>query len=118
MSFADATKSVFTQYVGFNGRARRSEYWYFVLLNVIVSLVLSILGQFAGFFSVLSTIWSLAVLLPSLAVCVRRLHDIGKSWAWILLALIPVVGSIILIVFFCKDSQPGANQFGANPKEA
>ena len=116
MSFVDAIKSVFTQYVGFSGRARRSEYWYFVLFNFIVSFVLSFLGNYVGFFSILGTIWSLAVLLPSLAVCVRRLHDIGKAWTWILLGLIPVVGQIILIVFFCQDSQPGENQFGPNPK--
>ena len=116
MSFVDAIKSDFTQYVGFSGRARRSEYWYFVLFNFIVSFVLSFLGNYVGFFSILGTIWSLAVLLPSLAVCVRRLHDIGKAWTWILLALIPLVGEIILIVFFCQDSQPGENQFGPNPK--
>ncbi|MGN0428418.1 MAG: DUF805 domain-containing protein [Agathobacter sp.] len=116
MSFVDAIKSVFTQYVGFNGRARRSEYWYFVLFNFIVSFVLSLLGNFVGFFSILGTIWSLAVLLPSLAVCIRRLHDIGKAWTWFLLVLIPLVGQIILIVFFCQDSQPGENQYGPNPK--
>lgn len=116
MSFVDAIKSVFTQYVGFNGRARRSEYWYFVLFNFIVSFVLSLLGNFVSFFSILGTIWSLAVLLPSLAVCIRRLHDIGKAWTWILLGLIPLVGQIILIVFFCQDSQPGENQYGPNPK--
>lgn len=116
MSFVDAIKSVFTQYVGFNGRARRSEYWYFVLFNFIVSFVLSLLGNFVSFFSILGTIWSLAVLLPSLAVCIRRLHDIGKAWTWFLLVLIPLVGQIILIVFFCQDSQPGENQYGPNPK--
>lgn len=116
MSFVDAVKSVFTQYVGFNGRARRSEYWYWVLFNFIVSFVLGFLGQFIGIFSVLSSIYSLAVLLPSLAVCVRRLHDLGKQWTWLLLALIPLVGAIILIVFYCQDSQPGENQYGPNPK--
>lgn len=116
MSFVDAIKSVFTQYVGFNGRARRSEFWYFFLFNFIVSFVLSLLAQFVGFFSILGTIWSLAVLLPGLAVGVRRLHDIGKAWPWILIGFIPLVGGIILIVFFCQDSQPGENQFGPNPK--
>ncbi|MBO4265736.1 MAG: DUF805 domain-containing protein [Lachnospiraceae bacterium] len=118
MSFVDAIKSVFTQYVGFSGRARRSEYWYWTLCNCIISGVLSGLARNGGFFTVLSVIWSLAVLLPGLAVCVRRLHDIGKSGWWLLLALIPVVGAIILIVFFVKDSEPGENAYGPNPKEA
>ena len=116
MSAADAIKSVFSQYVGFKGRARRSEYWYFVLFNFLVSFVLSSLGSFVEALKFLPAIWSLAVLLPGLAVCVRRLHDIGKTGWLLLLALIPIVGEIILIVWFCKDSQPGDNQYGPNPK--
>ena len=116
MSAVDAIKSVFSQYVGFNGRARRSEYWYFVLFNFLVSFVLTSLGSFVEALKFLPAIWSLAVLLPGLAVCVRRLHDIGKTGWLVLLALIPIVGAIILIVWFCKDSQPGDNQYGPNPK--
>ncbi len=116
MSAADAIKSVFSQYVGFKGRARRSEYWYFVLFNFLVSFVLSFLGNLVEVLKFLPGIWSLAVLLPGLAVCVRRLHDIGKTGWLLLLALIPIVGEIILIVWFCKDSQPGDNQYGPNPK--
>ena len=118
MSFVDAIKSAFSKYATFSGRARRSEYWYFVLLNVIVSVVISILGMIIGdFASVISGIWSLAILVPSLALVWRRLHDIGKGGVWILIGLIPLVGGIILLVFMCKDSQPGANQFGPSPKE-
>lgn len=118
MSFIDAIKSCFTQYVGFRGRARRSEYWFFFLLNCGVSLLLSILASAtkASFFTVLSVIYGLAVLLPGLAVCVRRLHDIGKKWTYLFMGLIPVAGSIILIVNFAKDSEPGDNAFGPNPK--
>ena len=116
MSFVEAIKSVFSQYVGFSGRARRSEYWYFVLFEAVISSVLSGLGQKVAAFSVIGGIFALAVLLPGLAVCIRRLHDIGKSGWWILLSLIPVVGGIILIVFACKDSEPGDNQYGPNPK--
>lgn len=116
MSFVEAIKSVFTQYVGFSGRARRSEYWYWTLCNCIISGVLSALARNGGFFTVLSVIWSLAVLLPGLAVCVRRLHDIGKSGWWLLIALVPAVGAIILIIFFVKDSEPGDNAYGPNPK--
>lgn len=116
MSFTDAVKSVFSQYVGFKGRARRSEYWWFVLFNVIVAVVISLIARLTGF-TALSGIYSLAVLLPGLAVAVRRLHDIGKSGWFYLFAFIPVVGAIILLVWFCKDSEPGANAYGPNPKE-
>ena len=117
MSFVDAIKSVFSQYVGFSGRARRSEYWFFCLFNIIVSFLLSILAIKVGsVFSIVSTIYYLAVLLPSLAVFIRRLHDIGKSGWFYLFALIPLAGPIILIVWFCTDSEPGANQWGPNPK--
>lgn len=105
----------FKNYVNFKGRARRKEYWMFVLFNFIVAIVLSIIDSLIGI-TILSTIYSLAVIIPSLALCFRRLHDIGKSGAWILLGLIPLVGEIILIVFFCTDSQAGENQYGPNPK--
>lgn len=116
MSFMDAVKSVFSQYAGFSGRARRSEYWYFYLFNFCVSLVISILANVVKPLGFLSIIWSLAVLIPGLAVGVRRLHDIGKSGLFLLFALIPLVGAILLIVWFATDSQPGDNQYGPNPK--
>ncbi|WP_026652067.1 DUF805 domain-containing protein [Butyrivibrio proteoclasticus] len=116
MSFTDAVKSVFSQYAGFSGRARRSEYWYFYLFNFCVALVLSILANVVKPLGFLSMIWSLAVLIPGLAVGVRRLHDIGKSGLFLLFALIPLVGAILLIIWFATDSQPGDNQYGPNPK--
>jgi uncharacterized membrane protein YhaH (DUF805 family) len=106
---------VLKNYVGFQGRARRKEYWMFVLFSVIVSIVLSIVDAIAGLNSVLSLLYSLAVLLPSLAVGVRRLHDTGKSGWWLLISLIPLIGSIILLVFMCQDSQED-NKYGPNPK--
>jgi len=115
MSFVDAVKTCFSKYVDFNGRARRSEYWFFCLFNILVSIVASVIDKAIGI-QIVSGIVSLALLLPGLAVCVRRLHDIGKRWPWILIAFIPLVGEIILIIFFVKDSQPGDNQFGPNPK--
>lgn len=120
MSFMEAVKSVFSKYATFSGRARRSEYWYFTLFNFIISLVLSILFNASGlkFFQILSSLWSLAVLVPGLAVAVRRLHDIGKPGPWILIALVPIVGWILLIVWYCKDSDPGENDYGPNPKES
>ena len=107
---------VLREYVGFSGRARRKEYWMFFLFNMIASLILSVVEYYAGLPSFLSGLYSLAVLLPSLAVTFRRLHDTGRSGAWILIALIPLVGAIILLVFMCTDSQSDDNKYGPNPK--
>ena len=101
----------FKQYADFKGRARRKEYWMFTLINGIIGFVMGLLGL-----TILSWIYSVAVFIPSLAVGVRRLHDIGKSAWWILLFLIPVIGWIWLIILFVQDSQPGENQWGENPK--
>ena len=109
---------VLKKYVVFNGRAHRTEFWMFFLFNCIISIVLSIVESLIGLQSVLSGLYTLAVLLPSLGVMVRRLHDIGKPGLWILIGLIPIIGGIILIIFACKDSDPGDNEFGPNPKGA
>ena len=120
MNFTQAIESVFNQYTGFSGRARRSEYWYFFLLTWIVGiaihLVVRLLHMSDTTQKVLTTVWELAVLLPSLAVSVRRLHDIGKSGWNILFGLIPIAGQIILLVFFLRDSQPGTNEYGTSEK--
>ena len=114
-----AKKCVLENYANFNGRARRAEYWSFALCTGVISTVLSILYQAtnAGFFNILATLFALAVLVPGLAVAWRRLHDIGKKGSWYFIGLIPIVGWILLIVWFCQDSQPGENEFGPNPKE-
>lgn len=106
--------AVMKNYAGFTGRARRSEFWYFYLFSVIISVVLSIVGSIIGF-HFLSTIWSLAVLVPTLAAGARRLHDTGRSGWWQLIGLTGI-GIIVLIVFYVQDSNPGENQFGPNPK--
>lgn len=96
----------------------------FVLFNIIISILLSIVDGITGTFSamaglgLLGGLYSLAVLIPSLAVSVRRLHDTSRSGWWLLIALIPLVGAIVLIVFMAQDSKPGENQYGANPKGA
>jgi uncharacterized membrane protein YhaH (DUF805 family) len=108
-------KSVLSQYVGFSGRARRSEYWYWVLAYFLVYLVAAGLDAVVNT-SLLVTLVALAVLLPSLAVGVRRLHDTGRSGWWLLLGLIPVIGGIILIVFCVMEGTPGSNAYGPNPK--
>jgi uncharacterized membrane protein YhaH (DUF805 family) len=109
-------------YAVFSGRSRRKEYWYFVLCNVIVSLVLSGLDALLGTFSssanlgLLSGIYALAIIIPTLAVSVRRLHDIDRTGWWVLIHLVPVIGSIVLLVFAVLDGTPGENRFGSNPK--
>lgn len=116
MSFTDAIKSCFNNYANFNGRARRSEYWYFFLFYAVISIVLSALARNSSIFSFISGIFSLALLVPNLAVSIRRLHDIGRSGWYYLISFIPVVGQIIMIVWFCQDSVPGTNMYGMNPK--
>jgi uncharacterized membrane protein YhaH (DUF805 family) len=110
------------KYAVFEGRARRREYWFFVLFVVIISIVLTIVDRITGTYSaaygtgLLGGLFTLAVLIPSLAVGARRLHDTGRSGWWLLIGLIPFVGAIVLIVFFVIDSQPGTNAYGPNPK--
>lgn len=118
MGLGEAVKSVFSQYATFSGRARRSEYWYFVLFQIIVGVVLGVLALIIGesLVKVIDGIWTLATLIPGLAVVWRRFHDIGKSGAWYFIFLVPVVGWIFLLVWLCKDSEPGDNRFGPNPK--
>ena len=99
---------VLQNYATFSGRARRSEYWYFVLFNVIISIALGFIGGMMGI-SILSSIYSLAILVPSIAVGVRRMHDVGKS-GWFL--LIPIYNLILA----CTDGVKGENEYGADPK--
>src|SRR5436190_1392454 len=110
--------SVLKKYTVFSGRARRQEYWMFTLFSVIISIVLSTIDSqlLKASPGILSSIYSLAVLLPSLAVTARRLHDTGRTGWWMLISLVPVVGWIIIIVFLVQDSQSGDNQYGPNPK--
>jgi len=115
---------VLKKYAVFSGRARRKEYWMFVLFNLIVAIILGIVDSMMGTISepygvgMLGGLYSLAVLLPGIAVGVRRLHDTDRSGWWLLISLIPVIGWIVLIVFFVQDSTPGENRFGPNPKGA
>jgi uncharacterized membrane protein YhaH (DUF805 family) len=115
---------VLKKYAVFSGRARRKEYWMFALFSIIISLifwviqlVLKFVPPLAVLFSVLSFIYSLAILVPSLAVGVRRLHDTGRSGFWLFLVLVPIVGWIVVLVFMALDGVAGENQYGSNPKE-
>ena len=106
-------------YTNFAGRARRKEFWMFVVVNAAISFILGIIGgiisSWAG--NIISFIYALAVLIPSIAVGVRRLHDIGKSGWFYFLCLVPIVGAIILIVWACKPGDTGENEYGSDPKE-
>ncbi len=114
---------VLKKYAVFNGRARRKEYWYFLLFSILISLALAFVDDMLGTFSakaglgLLGGIYFLAVMIPGLAVSVRRLHDTSRSGWWVLIALIPFIGSIILLIFTVLDSTPGENAYGENPKE-
>ena len=113
---------VLKQYADFSGRARRKEFWMFVLFNTIFAIGAMLIDRMFGMtiqglaYGWICLIYSLAVLLPSLAVGVRRLHDIGKSGWYYIIALIPVAGWILLLFWFCKDGQVGENEYGLNPK--
>ncbi|MCC5945694.1 MAG: DUF805 domain-containing protein [Bernardetiaceae bacterium] len=100
---------VLQNYANFKGRARRSEYWYFVLFSIIISVVLAIIEQFLGIGDILSNLYSLAIFIPSLAVAVRRMHDVGKS-GWFI--LIPIYNLILAVT----DGVVGANEYGEDPK--
>jgi uncharacterized membrane protein YhaH (DUF805 family) len=107
---------VLERYAQFTGRARRAEYWWFALSSAIVGIVLSILGAASSIFLILYYVYALAVLVPSIAVGIRRLHDTDRSGWWLLIALVPFVGVIVLIVFLATDSTRGTNQYGTSEK--
>lgn len=111
VSFGEAIPLFFKNYTNFSGRSTRSEYWWFVLFNVLIGIAIIIIGVIAEPLSYIGYIWELAILVPSLALAIRRLHDIGKSGWWLLIGLIPLVGAIILLVFYCQSSD-GSNQWG------
>jgi len=121
MSFGAAISSFFTKYATFSGRARRSEFWFVVLFTTLVSVAISIVApgtvtELNGFEvqqqSMLSNLWSLATLVPSLSLTWRRLHDVNKSGNYFFFILVPIVGAILLFIQLVKDSAPGANAYG------
>jgi uncharacterized membrane protein YhaH (DUF805 family) len=115
VNFVEAVQSVLSKYAVFSGRARRSEYWWFALFNIILSVVTTVVDRAIGN-PALGLIVSLGLLLPSIAVGVRRLHDTDRSGWWMFIALVPLVGAIVLIVFLCQDSRYGDNKYGPSPK--
>lgn len=104
------------KYADFNGRARRQEYWMFMLFYVLIYVGLFVIESIVGSFGILVLVFSLGLLVPSIAVTARRLHDTERSGWWILIAFVPVVGGIVLLVFMCLDGTGGPNKFGPDPK--
>ena len=117
MTMGKAISSFFRNYATFSGRARRSEFWFVYLFVQLVNLPLVLLSL-VGFVpaAVLSVVWSLVVFIPTLAVSSRRLHDVDKSFGWYFISLVPIVGIILVIVYWATDSTPGPNRFGSSLK--
>jgi uncharacterized membrane protein YhaH (DUF805 family) len=117
MSFTQAVRSGFANYVNFSGRATRSEFWWWQLFTLLVAFVAGMIDGAVGLNSdTIPYLWALVTLLPGLAVSVRRLHDIDMSGWWLFIIMIPLVGFVLLFVWFIRDGTPGYNRFGANPK--
>jgi uncharacterized membrane protein YhaH (DUF805 family) len=111
------------RYAEFSGRSRRKEYWMFYLFCIIVAVVLSVIegilgltGMVGGVYGPLTTIFLLGILIPSIAAGIRRLHDTDRSGWWMLIGLVPLIGPIVLLVFFVSDGTNGPNKFGPDPK--
>lgn len=114
MGFMEAVKSFFSRYVDFQGRSSRSEYWWPLLFMIIVYVVGVLLAAAVPILGILVLIFYLAIIIPSIAVSIRRLHDLDKSGWWILLSLVPIV-SLLLLYWFCLKGTEGDNQFGPDP---
>jgi uncharacterized membrane protein YhaH (DUF805 family) len=111
------------KYAEFSGRARRAEYWYFVLFNFLILIALNVISValkgvtgLGTLFGIILSLYALAMIVPGLAVSIRRLHDTNRSGWWLLIDLIPFIGLIVILIFTIEDSQPGTNQYGPNPK--
>jgi uncharacterized membrane protein YhaH (DUF805 family) len=108
--------AVLQKFAQFDGRSRRKEYWMFLLVNLVISLVLTLASKAVSILGMLSLLYSLAVFIPSLAVSVRRLHDTGKSGWFLLIAFVPLLGALLLLYWMAQEGEPGPNQYGPNPK--
>jgi uncharacterized membrane protein YhaH (DUF805 family) len=123
MTFQDAVQTCFRKYADFQGRARRAEYWWFVLFAIIGTVVALLVDALLGAaltgggmgLPVFQAAFSLGIFLPSLAVAIRRLHDTDRSGWWYLIVLVPLIGFIVLIIFFVQRGTEGPNRFGPDP---
>jgi|ERR1700722_15602796 uncharacterized membrane protein YhaH (DUF805 family) len=114
MGFGQAISSGFSNYVNFSGRSCRSEYWYWILFIIVADIVAGIIDYAIGI-QVVTGLFGLATILPNLAVAIRRLHDLDRTGWWIFIGLIPLVGWIILIIWYCTRGTNGPNRFGPDP---
>ena len=119
MGLSEAVESVLIKnYSNFSGRARRSEYWYWILFSMIVGFILSLTPIFIGpIGSIIQAIWGLGTIIPGIAIGVRRLHDIDKSGWWLFLSLAIIIGCIILLIWSIKQGTDGSNNYGDDPKK-
>jgi len=126
MGFGDAVRAVIAKYAVFQGRARRAELWYWILAIMVAEIAIAIIGGVLSAVSDSLAVVSLllycallvGIIVPSIAVAVRRLHDTGRSGWWYFIAVVPLVGPILLIVWYCTPGTPGSNAFGSDPISA
>jgi uncharacterized membrane protein YhaH (DUF805 family) len=117
LTFSEAVKSGFDNYANFTGRASRAAFWWWFLFGVLVGIAANILDAIFGSYPVFSGIAGLALLLPDLAIGVRRLHDTGRTGWWLLIALIPLIGFIVLLIFYLEQGDEGENEYGPPPPD-
>ena len=115
MTFSEAVKSGFDHYTKFDGRAGRPAFWWWFLFAVLVAIGANIIDAIIGTFGVVNGLAALALLLPNLSVSIRRLHDTDHSGWWVLIILLPIIGFIVLLIFYLRDSDPGENKYGPPP---
>lgn len=115
MSFQEAVSSGLSRYFDFNTRSSRSEYWYWVLFVILLSIIAAVIDGIIFGAPILRTLVTLGLLVPGIAVGVRRLHDIDRSGWWYLIALIPLIGALVLIYWFVQPGTQGSNEYGDNP---
>jgi uncharacterized membrane protein YhaH (DUF805 family) len=115
MTFTEAIKDGFDHYTKFDGRASRPAYWWWFLFSILVAIGANIIDAILGTWGVVNGLAALALLLPGLSVSIRRLHDTDHSGWWILIGLIPIIGFIVLLIFYLRDSDPGENKYGPPP---
>lgn len=118
MDFMTAVRSCLSRYTDFEGRSQRSEFWWFFLFNIIGSAVANAIDTAILGFPVLGILWSLGLLIPGIAVSIRRMHDLDKSGWWIFIVLVPVVGFLIYLYWVVQRGTVGPNRFGADPLAA
>jgi uncharacterized membrane protein YhaH (DUF805 family) len=117
VTFGEAVRSGFDHYVKFDGRASRPAFWWWFLFGILVGIGASIIDAIIGSFGVVSGLAALALLLPNLSVAIRRLHDTDHTGWWVLIGLIPIIGFIVLLIFYLRQSDPGENRYGPPPAE-